>query len=129
GAGGVTYHRTAAQGTEAQAMPKHIVQRGPHRLPAPPAASADTARTDVVVVSGRVLDREDQPVAGAKLYLTSPQSEPNVPPARATTGTDGRFQFQATKAEFKDPKSGQDRQIYHLIAVGQDHAPDWIDLS
>jgi RNA polymerase sigma factor (sigma-70 family) len=75
--------------------------------PAEPLANArPQARSDekaTVAYSGRVLDPDGKPVAGAKLYLTLAWGYPHEPspsPEFGTTGPDGLFRFQARKAEF-----------------------------
>ena len=53
-------------------------------------------------ISGRVVDPDGNPVAGAKLYVTPPyEIDRTFPPqfVRATSGPDGRFRFEATSGE------------------------------
>jgi RNA polymerase sigma factor (sigma-70 family) len=67
----------------------------------PPA----TDEKDSITYGGRVLGPDGKPVAGAKLYLTHAVGylgRPSPSPEYATTGSDGRFKFTASKAKFGD---------------------------
>ena len=86
-----------------------------------PADSLKEA-ADAVVVSGRVLDPDGKPVAGAKLSLwTNAVKQRADMPVLATTGNDGRFRFTVPKADLeRDAK---------VVARAKDHGPDWIELT
>ena len=53
--------------------------------------------------AGRVLDREDRPVAGARIFVVPTVPMPDNPgPVRAVTGADGRFEFDAPDMSFTE---------------------------
>src|SRR5262249_53855176 len=85
---------------------------------------ADAAQ-EAVTYSGRVLDPDGKPVAGAKLYLTLSWSylkRPAASPVYATTGSDGRFRFTLAH-----PRFGQEAVAGLAPAPG--YGPAWIDLK
>ena len=83
----------------AQARSAPLADGPPGELPRDPDAPID--------VGGCVLDPQDRPIAGARLYVgfSAPRSAPEVrfqPLAyrlRATSGTDGQFRFTFTQSE------------------------------
>jgi RNA polymerase sigma factor (sigma-70 family) len=95
-------------------------------------ASGDAAET--VTVRGRVLGPDGQSFAGAQLYLgrafyntlliPSATSTDAKPPARATTGPDGRFRFTFSKKEI-DPKQLYDPFAIDVVALAPEYAADW----
>jgi RNA polymerase sigma factor (sigma-70 family) len=74
--------------------------------PPPPAAPANDEGPQAVEVTGRVLDPDGKPFAGAALYWPrllkdNPDSEDDVRwERRATSDADGRFHFQLTGKDF-----------------------------
>jgi hypothetical protein len=55
----------------------------------------------MITYQGRVLDPDGRPYPGSAVYLLSSRiKEPDNPPIRATSGTDGRFRFDAWKSDF-----------------------------
>jgi RNA polymerase sigma factor (sigma-70 family) len=73
--------------------------------PEPAAAKPPEEDKDAVTYGGRVYGPDGRPVSGAKLYLTPALdhlSRPTPSPEAATTGPDGRFQFTAPKAKYRD---------------------------
>ena len=95
--------------------------------PEPTTSNPNSAQS--VQISGRVLDPEGKPVAGAKLYLLDRASETSEPSVRAVTKADGRFQFQVTKPKENDPDSGRWRLASAIVAVAQGFGPDWVPLG
>ena len=56
---------------------------------------------------GRVLDAGGRPFSGAEIYLIGyGVKQPENPPVRATSGTDGRFRFAAPKPDLDAPDYG-----------------------
>lgn len=71
---------------------------------APPAKRQPQAvieeKGETVTVSGRVLDPEGKPFAGAKIYLIGSGDRPRKHRVRAVSGLDGRFHFTFSKTEY-----------------------------
>jgi RNA polymerase sigma factor (sigma-70 family) len=77
---------------------------------------------DQLVVSGRVLDPDGEPVQGAKLYVwTSALQKRADRVERATTQKDGRFRLTVSKAE-----RGREAKI---VASARGFGPEWLDLG
>jgi protocatechuate 3,4-dioxygenase beta subunit len=72
-----------------------------------------------IEVDGRVLDSDGKPAAGAKVYLLG--SKRTSAEAIATADKEGKFRFTANPED-----AGFDGRV---VAVGEGHAPDWIDLA
>jgi RNA polymerase sigma factor (sigma-70 family) len=97
----------------------------------PPAASAkppaakEADNKEAVAYSGRVLDPDGKPLAGAKLHLAKPwyqMKRPAPSPLYATTGEDGRFSFTVPQATV-----GSDQM--ELVATAKDFGPGWVTLG
>jgi RNA polymerase sigma factor (sigma-70 family) len=88
---GVLICRSAAAGAAREAAPPAAATASAG------AATADRPRTEAppaAEVSGRVLDPDGRPLAGARLYLLEGDCAGKAPPAvRATTDDDGRFRL------------------------------------
>jgi RNA polymerase sigma factor (sigma-70 family) len=68
---------------------------------AQPAASGETATSEMITFRGRVLDPRGRPLAGATLHLVGERLEPSTyRTVRATTGPDGRFRFEVPGKDF-----------------------------
>jgi protocatechuate 3,4-dioxygenase beta subunit len=80
-----------------------------------------------VEFSGRVLDPEGKPVAGAKLFLAQPTPDGPAPSPRATSGPDGRFRFAVAKAELE--KGAAEESPPQMMAVAEGHGCDWVKLG
>jgi hypothetical protein len=83
-------------------------------------------------VIGRVLNRNGQPVPGAKLYLHGdpggpPFREPVSPPVRATTDPDGRFRFTIERSELVPAPSRERFPNPLLAASAEGYGPVWTD--
>jgi RNA polymerase sigma factor (sigma-70 family) len=86
----------------------------------PPAAVAEKAGN--ITVSGRVLDPDGKPFAGARIYLATSTAEDRADPAgRATSGPDGRFRFSTSWSELNSNDS--------VMAVADGDGPAWAELS
>jgi RNA polymerase sigma factor (sigma-70 family) len=87
---------------------------------------------ETVTFSGRVVDPDGKPVAGARLFVAPTVSEkdtlagdgrPIAPSAveKVTTGTDGRFSVSV-------PASDMERRA-KLMAIAKGLGPDWVELD
>lgn len=98
-------------------------------------------RGDTLTISGRVLDSDGRPLAGAELALAwwhgiqhVPWWPPTVHPFRpgAVSGPDGRFRFTLTKAELYSVVDDDFDQIgpgLYLVASAQNFGPAWVSLA
>jgi protocatechuate 3,4-dioxygenase beta subunit len=77
---------------------------------------------DQVVVSGLILAPDGKPCSGAKVYVSTytvkDQADPKV---RATSGSDGRFRFTATRSEVDVNET--------VVAVADGYGPAWVALA
>ena len=90
-----------------------------------PEASSGTARKgggEAVVIGGRVLDAQGQPLPGAKVYLWTRAAKKATDLAvRATAGADGRFRFEAARADLE--------VVAWVVAIAKGHGPEWRELG
>jgi RNA polymerase sigma factor (sigma-70 family) len=110
---GVTAQKNAVAGPPLQPQPKETTDRDDD----PPAQES-------IAYSGRVLDAQQKPVSGAKLYMTTAWGYPHRPspsPELATTGPDGRFSFLASKEKFGD-------QPTVVAAAATNFSTAWINI-
>jgi RNA polymerase sigma factor (sigma-70 family) len=109
-----------ASAAETPTLRKQAAGReGPARgKQAAPTPSADGA----VVVKGRVLGPDRQPVAGANLLVwTDATKKAEGVPVGATTGEDGRFRLTVARADL-----GRNAKV---VATGKGQGPDWVKLK
>ncbi|HJZ89781.1 MAG TPA: sigma-70 family RNA polymerase sigma factor [Gemmataceae bacterium] len=93
---------------------------GPPPDKTPPAAKTPAdEKADTVEVTGRVIDPEGKPFAGATLYVWSRAAKKEGP--RETSGKDGRFRVTVRRADV------QDQAI--LVATAEGCGPDWLELN
>jgi RNA polymerase sigma factor (sigma-70 family) len=106
----------------------------PIRLRPPGQRQADELPLDPdapIQVSGRVLDPQDGPIAGARLFVGFSAGQTAAPlqfgpmnyPRRATSSTDGRFEFTFTPSELDAAALDHSRPA--VIAVAQGYGPAW----
>ncbi len=101
-AGGAAFVVALAAGSDDGGMPKDrptaFDRASVTAVAAKAAAPKADEKTRPVPVTGRILDPDGRPVAGARLYVTQPHNPFRDPPpplaVRATTGADGRFSFE-----------------------------------
>jgi RNA polymerase sigma factor (sigma-70 family) len=77
-----------------------------------------------VVLRGRVLGPDSQPIPGAKLFATVAHGyrrEPFPPNEQATTGPDGRFAFSVPRE-----KSGEDKPV--VAAMAANFGVGWLEV-
>jgi RNA polymerase sigma factor (sigma-70 family) len=80
---------------------------------------------DSVTYSGRVLDPEGKPIAGAKLYLTpwwGGAKWTMSPPPCASSGSDGRFVISLPLAKYRN-------QFVNITATTASLGPNWVDVA
>jgi RNA polymerase sigma factor (sigma-70 family) len=105
-----------------------------HQLPAaeqPPAGNQSSEvgkrkpeeKADRVEVTGRVLNPDGKPFAGARLYLRHRGATGPDYPAQATSDADGRFTFAFKRSVLDEssPYTGW----FQVIAVADGYGPDW----
>jgi RNA polymerase sigma factor (sigma-70 family) len=95
--------------------------------PKKPSAVEKPSAETKVSVSGRVLDPDGKPFAGAKLYLGYTGPKDMEYPVRATSGNDGSFQFTVDRSEMD--KASEDYPTIHVMAVADGHGCDWAPLG
>ncbi len=77
--------------------------------------------------AGRVTGPEGQPVAGARLFIAPSNPLPTKPgPVRATTGADGRFEFDAPDMTYTGLDGLATRRQGLLLATAENFEPDWV---
>jgi RNA polymerase sigma factor (sigma-70 family) len=103
--------------------------------PVPSDASKDK-HGDVMTVTGRVLDPDEKPLAGAKLHLMCPSQEgagTAKPRLRGLSGKDGRFRFTFARSEAFDepPLRGREEpwRWFEVVATADGYGPDWAGFS
>jgi hypothetical protein len=92
--------------------------RAPEATQKPPGSTNKT-----VTVGGRVLDPDGQPARGAKVYLLDFAARRTLPPVRATSATDGSFQFTFAESEVKMPPYGKAWNTIFLVATAAGFGP------
>jgi RNA polymerase sigma factor (sigma-70 family) len=99
------------------------------RQQAPAAVEKPQAAEGQVTVSGRVLDPDGKPVAGARLYsidLKSAQvmfDDDLQTTARGTTGPDGRFRFDVAEPPIRSDTNRDPRRV---IAAAEGYGVGWV---
>src|SRR5262249_31690192 len=99
--------------------------------PQAPVGRAAAARPgegprESVEISGRVLDPEGKPFAGAKLYLATWAPEGFKVEERAASGEDGAFRFTMPKADFDKSSLMKWWEHTRLMAVAKGYGPDLV---
>ncbi len=125
GAGVLTHQvLSAPQETPPAAKPPAATIAKPQTALAKPQATNDK---NSITYSGRVLDPDGKPVAGAKLYMKGDYkkgeeySREEQSPLDATTGPDGRFKFAVPKAKYAD-------MVTFVTAMAADYGAGWVEV-
>ena len=91
------------------------------------AARKSDEKPNTVPVAGRVFDPAGRPFAGAKIYITERYDYFVTPPppaaVRATTGADGRFAFNASPVELREPEEPMMGGIPQVVAIADGFGP------
>jgi RNA polymerase sigma factor (sigma-70 family) len=94
----------------------------------PPRTAVTREADETFVYRGRVLGADGKPLAGAKLYVILPGRVTTTTPVRATTGSDGRFEFTVNRAGFVPAGAPADLDVFaflQVVATAKGHGPDW----
>jgi protocatechuate 3,4-dioxygenase beta subunit len=108
--------------------------------PQPEVAIED--KGDMIAVSGRVLDPDGKPFAGAEITVWwhemrgwiawhHPAMHSVKPYRGATSGADGRFRFTFAKAAIKDTFLNADARPWHraaVVAAAPGYGPAWVHV-
>jgi RNA polymerase sigma factor (sigma-70 family) len=110
--------------------------------PAAPAALSNKEKSKVgeetydrMEVSGRVLDPQGRPLAGARLYVgyayrrseLDAVAHPPIYPLRATSGMDGRFHFVLVRSDLDARYLDASRPV--VIAAADGFGLDWAEIG
>src|SRR5262245_48303804 len=120
--------------------PQAVPPKAPEEKKAPAATAAAKEEAGkakqeggTVVIRGRVLDPDGEPFAGAKLYLNAPGAKEAADTVRATSGTDGRFEFRCARSELGKAASADPwvarRPGDHVMAVAKSYGCDWAKVD
>jgi RNA polymerase sigma factor (sigma-70 family) len=91
----------------------------PDNKPVEPAKDPAEKDQGTIKVAGRVLNPDDTPAAGARVYVLG--TKRTKVEAVATADAEGKFDFVVKREEV-----GHNGR---LLATGEDNAPDWVDLA
>jgi RNA polymerase sigma factor (sigma-70 family) len=117
----------AAGGWLVGSAPARQAETPPAAAPQPAAKKqTDGAKTvpAPLVLSGRILDPNGNPIEGAKLYLLDFSTAKAAPKVQASSDADGRFRFGIARADVQLPPYGGNRwdQVF-LCATAEGHGP------
>lgn len=118
GAGGLLAHRAVPSRTLAE---EPATPKAAPALP-PPARSAN--KDHALEIKGRVLDPDEQPVAGARLFLLADATRKKAGAiVRTRTDKEGRFHFTAKPTDFDS--NGKTT----LAVTANGFGPDWVEVT
>jgi RNA polymerase sigma factor (sigma-70 family) len=81
---------------------------------------------DSVMMKGRVLNPDGNPVVGARVYV-DPQS-PEEKPIASTTGKDGRFSLKFARSCLVEAETKFPLRCVRLVATAKEHGIDWLEV-
>jgi RNA polymerase sigma factor (sigma-70 family) len=123
--------------TDILAGPSRTVAQ-PSPLPAPDPKGRPGANEPVqgenadqeVTVSGRVVDPDGKPFAGAKVFFTRSvlrhRDSPPPPPPTVTSDAEGRFRLRVSRTGYQDDYEKTHWLQGAVVAVGAGFAPGWV---
>jgi RNA polymerase sigma factor (sigma-70 family) len=132
-AAGVSIGLAATLGQDPKPRGGPAMERPRGAMDRPPAARGDRdAKSELLIVPGRVLDPSGEPVSGAEVVLSVPKHRLDAEIRRlGTTGPDGRFEVSVPRADIEPPARGSDmpftRPVIAAIAPGL--GPDWSEVD
>jgi RNA polymerase sigma factor (sigma-70 family) len=99
----------------------------------PRAEKPSTEKNPAMEVSGRVLDPDGKPLAGAKLYWYSTvmrqDSSPGARDPKVTSAADGRFRFPIARSEIDNLEPDTPWNQLTVVAVALGYGPGWVEFS
>jgi len=127
GLGLSTVLRAGAAGDPPPVPDRSLVAPGATR--SPDARSEDGHAADPVELSGRVLDPEGKPFAGATVFLGAHGPTGYAAEERATSGADGRFRVTLTKGQLDRSEAAEHWDKVRLLAVAEGYGPGWLTVT
>jgi RNA polymerase sigma factor (sigma-70 family) len=95
----------------------------PAAVPDEPKADRRNDPKETTTYRGRVVDPDGRPFQGAALYLNSSElKQPDKLPVRAISGTDGRFRFAVSRADFNTSQDGAPWSSTTIFACANGYA-------
>jgi RNA polymerase sigma factor (sigma-70 family) len=114
GLGLLTHRALATRPPDAAQAEPPLLASGEQAPQAEPPRADDK---EIVAVQGRVLDPDGKPLPGAKLYLNTFNPKEPTYPVRATSGADGRFDFNFSRSELN--RTYTDNPVGQVAAVAE----------
>ncbi len=129
-AGGAAVVAELAVGADGGAMRKDPPTASDRPTAKPRVAEADAAKAEEaskpISFSGRVVDPDNRPVAGARLYVTESYDIDSVSPppiVRATTADNGGFSFHIQSDQLKASRRWKDASPPTVVAIADGFGP------
>jgi RNA polymerase sigma factor (sigma-70 family) len=123
GAGALARQAPAANEPPAESQKSEATKPQPGPAAAKPAANE---KADAVEVSGRVVDPDGKPFAGAKVFFARYiLGEDGPPPPTVTSDAEGRFRLRVSRAGYPEEYMKPQWMRGAVVAVGQGFAFGW----